>query len=71
MIMIATSVMTFSIAARIEQVEVTYAGQAFKLGRYPIHFHLNGTYKSEDEIIISLHTRVEAISQTICDARPS
>ena len=50
--------MTLSIAARIEQVEVTYAGQAFKLGRYPIHFHLNGTYKSEDEIIISLHTRV-------------
>ncbi|CAH1803036.1 unnamed protein product, partial [Owenia fusiformis] len=22
--------------------EVTYAGQAFRLGRYPIHFHLNG-----------------------------
>ena len=23
-------------------MEVTYAGQAFRLGRYPIHFHLNG-----------------------------
>ena len=27
---------------RIEYVEVTHAGQAFHLGRYPIHFHLNG-----------------------------
>ena len=23
-------------------MEITYAGQAFRLGRYPIHFHLNG-----------------------------
>ena len=29
-------------AAHIEYVEVTYAGQAFRLGRYAIHFHLNG-----------------------------
>ena len=28
--------------AHIEYIEVTYAGQAFHLGRYPIHFHLNG-----------------------------
>ena len=27
---------------RISNVEVTYAGQAFRLGRYAIHFHLNG-----------------------------
>ncbi|XP_041664378.1 fibrocystin-L-like [Cheilinus undulatus] len=27
---------------RIEYVEVTYAGQAFRLGRYPIHWHLMG-----------------------------
>ena len=27
---------------RLEYVEVTHAGQAFRLGRYPIHFHLNG-----------------------------
>ena len=30
------------VTGRIEYVEVTHAGQAFKLGRYPIHFHLNG-----------------------------
>ena len=28
--------------AHIEYIEVTHAGQAFRLGRYPIHFHLNG-----------------------------
>lgn len=28
--------------ARIEHIEVTHAGQAFRLGRYPIHFHLMG-----------------------------
>ena len=31
-----------TIIGRIEYVEVTHAGQAFRLGRYPIHFHLNG-----------------------------
>ena len=30
------------VTGRIEYVEVTHAGQAFQLGRYPIHFHLNG-----------------------------
>ncbi|XP_076824499.1 fibrocystin-L-like isoform X2 [Clavelina lepadiformis] len=30
------------IEAKIENIEVTYAGQAFRLGRYPIHFHLMG-----------------------------
>ncbi|KAL4228553.1 Fibrocystin-L [Mactra antiquata] len=28
--------------AKISYTEVTFAGQAFRLGRYPIHFHLNG-----------------------------
>ncbi|KAJ8313315.1 hypothetical protein KUTeg_009101 [Tegillarca granosa] len=28
--------------ARIEYTEITHAGQAFRLGRYPIHFHMNG-----------------------------
>lgn len=28
--------------AHISYIEVTFAGQAFRLGRYPIHFHLNG-----------------------------
>ncbi|KAK9526506.1 hypothetical protein VZT92_015203 [Zoarces viviparus] len=33
---------------RLENVEVYYAGQAFRLGRYPIHWHLMGDidYKS-------------------------
>jgi hypothetical protein len=30
------------VTGRIENVELTYVGQAFRLGRYPIHFHLNG-----------------------------
>ncbi|XP_052830942.1 fibrocystin-L [Octopus bimaculoides] len=28
--------------AHLSYIEVTFAGQAFRLGRYPIHFHLNG-----------------------------
>ncbi|XP_068236296.1 fibrocystin-L-like [Palaemon carinicauda] len=31
---------------RIEYVEVTEAGQAFQLGRYPLHFHLVGNVNS-------------------------
>ena len=30
------------VIGRIEYIEVTQAGQAYRLGRYPIHFHLNG-----------------------------
>jgi len=30
------------VVGRIEHVEFTYSGQAFRLGRYAIHFHLNG-----------------------------
>lgn len=32
-----------SVVGRIENIEVTDAGQAFKLGRYPLHFHMIGT----------------------------
>ena len=32
-----------SVIGRIENCEFTDAGQAFKLGRYPIHFHMIGT----------------------------
>lgn len=32
-----------SVIGKIEHIEVTDAGQAFKLGRYPIHFHMIGT----------------------------
>ncbi|XP_072177767.1 fibrocystin-L-like [Diadema setosum] len=30
------------VQGRLEYVEFTHAGQAFRLGRYPIHFHMNG-----------------------------
>ena len=30
------------VVARFQYVELTYMGQAFRLGRYPIHFHING-----------------------------
>ena len=30
------------VVGRFSYIEVTHAGQAFRLGRYPIHFHLNG-----------------------------
>lgn len=30
------------VTARLGYMEVTHAGQAFRLGRYPIHFHLSG-----------------------------
>ncbi|XP_060603397.1 fibrocystin-L-like isoform X3 [Ruditapes philippinarum] len=33
---------THEAQAHISYVEVTFAGQAFRLGRHPIHFHLNG-----------------------------
>ncbi|CAG2205079.1 unnamed protein product [Mytilus edulis] len=31
---------------RVSYVEFTYAGQAFRLGRYPFHFHLGGNMSS-------------------------
>lgn len=30
------------VLARFSHVEISHAGQAFRLGRYPIHFHLSG-----------------------------
>ena len=30
------------VIGRFEHIETSHAGQAFRLGRYPIHFHLNG-----------------------------
>lgn len=30
------------VTARFSHVEISHAGQAFRLGRYPIHFHLSG-----------------------------
>jgi hypothetical protein len=34
-----------SLVAKIENIEVRNAGQAFRLGRYPIHFHMIGTVR--------------------------
>ena len=34
-----------SLTARLENLEVHRAGQAFRLGRYPIHFHMIGAVK--------------------------
>ena len=28
--------------AHFDHIEVTHAGQAFRMGRYPIHFHMEG-----------------------------
>ncbi|KAA3680736.1 uncharacterized protein DEA37_0005520 [Paragonimus westermani] len=30
------------VKARLSFVELTYMGQSYRLGRYPVHFHLNG-----------------------------
>lgn len=35
-----------TVIARLSNVELFHVGQAFKLGRYPIHFHLNGDMPS-------------------------
>jgi hypothetical protein len=32
-----------SVVGRVENLELFYAGQAFTLGRYPLHFHMIGT----------------------------
>ena len=39
----------------MEHVEITYAGQAFRLGRYPIHFHRNGDMKGSYVRGCSIH----------------
>ena len=38
------------VAARIEYTEFTNVGQAFRVGRYPIHFHLPGDVNHESYI---------------------
>lgn len=35
-----------SIKLRLSNVELFHVGQAFRLGRYPIHFHMNGDSRS-------------------------
>ena len=40
---------------RIEHTEVRYGGQAFRLGRYAIHFHLSGSMKGSYIRHCSIH----------------
>ena len=35
-----------SLTGRIENIEARYVGQGFRLGRYPIHFHMIGTVRN-------------------------
>ena len=41
--------------ARLSNVELTYVGQAFRLGRYPIHFHLNGNQSNSYVMCCAIH----------------
>ena len=45
------------IKARIENIEMTYVGQAFRLGRYAIHFHLNGDMEGNYVRGCAIHQR--------------
>ena len=40
---------------RIEHTEVRYGGQAFRLGRYAIHFHLTGSMRESYIRHCSIH----------------
>ncbi|CAL1525941.1 unnamed protein product, partial [Lymnaea stagnalis] len=42
--------------AHIQYVELTFSGQAFRLGRYPIHFHLNGNMSESFVRGCAIHT---------------
>jgi hypothetical protein len=35
-----------SAVARLENMEIRYAGQGFRLGRYPVHLHMIGTVRN-------------------------
>ena len=44
-----------SLTARIEDIELRFAGQAFRLGRYPIHFHAIGNVRNSYARSNSIH----------------
>lgn len=44
-----------SLTGRIENVEVRYAGQLGRLGRYPIHFHMIGAVRNSYVRGCSIH----------------
>ena len=41
--------------AHFDHIEVTHAGQAFRLGRYPIHFHMEGDVHGSYVVGCSIH----------------
>ncbi|XP_067950538.1 fibrocystin-L-like [Watersipora subatra] len=47
---------------KLSYIEVNYAGQAFRLGRYPVHFHLNGDMSGSYVKGLSIH---EAFNRAI------
>ena len=44
-----------SAVAHFDHIEVTHAGQAFRLGRYPIHFHMEGNVNESYVVGCSVH----------------
>ena len=44
-----------SLTGRIENIECRYMGQGFRLGRYPIHFHMIGTVRNSYVRSVSIH----------------
>ena len=38
--------------AKLDNIEVSNAGQAFRLARYPIHFHFNGNARSSYRVVL-------------------
>ncbi|CAF2097238.1 unnamed protein product [Rotaria magnacalcarata] len=40
---------------RLSNIEVSNAGQAFRLGRYPVHFHMNGNMSSSYIRSLTIH----------------
>lgn len=43
------------VQARFSHIEITHGGQAFRLGRYPIHFHLGGSVNGSYVIGCAIH----------------
>ena len=41
--------------AHFDHIEVTHAGQAFRLGRYPIHFHMEGNVNKSYVVGCAVH----------------
>ena len=61
-----------SLQGRIENVEARYMGQGFRLGRYPIHFHMIGTVRNSYVRSNSIHhTYSIAAATRTCSFRPA